>query len=207
MKRQLLLFFFIMCVQVRGETKEEVDLEFAHWLTPKKCFLSDPESLYDKYIDADGGDSEQEHDRFYERYAEVLSKKTDQEHPNAAKFRKPLLEAFKETFEFIRTANGGSGTAHQIGRLPAELERDISQGFENNFDNTFSGEFTLDHIRDLGRIYLQSQAGAADGRDLSALNLDSALGQLETAEKSMSKEEIIYFRVRLLRLIMGYMVR
>lgn len=207
MKCYPILLSLFFCGQVGGDPAPEFERDLAYWLTPSKCVESDPDSLYIKHIEADGGDSEQARDEFFGRYADVLSKRTDQEHPEAARFRKPLLEAFKETFEFIRTANGGSGTAHRMSRLPAELEHDISEGFKSDFENDFSGEFTTDHIKQLGGIYLQSQARSADGRDLSDLNLESALEKLSSAEKSMTKEAVIYFRVRIIRLIMEYMVR
>jgi hypothetical protein len=206
-----LISILVLVNAVSGQTTPEGKAQFQDWLTPEKCAGSDPDELYIKHLEVDGlgWDSEQARDKFHEVYAEILAKRTDQQYPEAAKFRKSLLSAFKQTFEFIRTANGNTSTAHQMARLPAELEWMISQGFESKFEKGLSGEYTFDNIRDLARIYKESQ-GFADGRDLSRIQagiLKPALDQLMTAEQSMSKDARIYFRAKLVSMIAQYIAR
>ena len=207
MKLNLLLVTLVLLAQAGGQTKPEVEKLYAHWLTPKSCEESRPDDLYIKHLEADGlkWDSEQARDMFHEEYAEVLAKRTDQKHPDAAKFRKPLLAAFKSTFEFIRSANGNTSTAHMMARLPAELEWDISQGFESKFNTGLSGEYTFDDIRNLARIYQTSQRQFRDYQEPG--DIQPALDHLKAAEQLMGKEAIIYFRARLVSLIAQYIGR
>jgi hypothetical protein len=202
----------VFVTAVSGQTTPEDKAQFQSWLTPEKCAGSDPDALYLKHIETDGlrWDSEQARDKFHEVYAEVLASRTDQQHPEAAKFRKSLLGAFKQTFEFIRTANGNTSTAHQMTRLPAELEWMINRGFKSRFDNGVSGEFTLDDIRNLARIYQQSQTRFRNGEDLSHIQadiLEPALDQLKIAEQSMTKEAAIYFRAKIVSMFAQYIGR
>ncbi len=209
---RLFISILVFVAAVSGQTTPEAKAQFQNWLTPEKCAGSDPDALYAKHIETDGirWDSEQARDRFHEVYAEVLASKTDQQYPDAAKFRKSLLEAFRQTFEFISTANGNTSMAHQMTRLPAELEWKINRGFESKFDNGISGEYTLDDIRNLARIYQQSQTRFADGANLSHIQadiLEPALDQLKTAEQSMSKEAAIYFRAKIVSMFAQYIGR
>lgn len=209
---RLLLATLVLATAVSGQEPPNAKVDLSRWLTPENCASSDPDALYIKHLKVDGlrWDSEQARDNFHQIYAEVLAKKTDQQFPDAAKFRKPLLAAFQQTFEFIRTANGHTSTAHQMSRLPAELEWQINRGFESKFDIGVSGEYNLDDIRNLARIYQESQRRFKDGRDLSRIQadiLEPALKQLKAAEQSMSKEANIYFRAKLVSMIAQYIGR
>lgn len=210
--RLLFLVTLILTAEVKGQTTPAVAEGFSRWLTPENCAASDPGDLYIKHLEADGlrWDSEQAQDRFHQSYAVVLTERTDQQYPEAAKLRKSLLEAFEQTFEFIRTANGNTSTAHQMARLPARVEWMISRGFESKFDNGVSGDYTFDDIRQLARIYQRSQRQFTVGTDLSDLEssvLEPALGHLKTAEESMSKDAVVYFRARLVSMIAEYIGR
>ena len=212
MKRLLLLVTLILAVDTYGQINPTVSERFSRWLTPEICATSDPDALYIRHLEADGAswDSEQARDGFHQAYAVVLAARTDQRHPEAARFRSPLLDAFKHTFEFIRTANGNTSTAHQMSRLPAEVEWMISRGFESKFDNGVSGEYTFDDIRQLARIYQRSQSRFTIGTDLSDLEariLEPALGHLKAAEESMSKAAVAYFRAKLVSMIAKYIGR
>ncbi|MBK1884813.1 hypothetical protein JIN85_20555 [Luteolibacter pohnpeiensis] len=212
MKCLLLLATLILASETHGQTTPTVSERFAQWLTPENCATSNPDALYIKHLKADGfsWDSEQARDNFHQAYAVVLAARTDQRYPEAAKFRSPLLDAFKQTFEFIRSANGNTSTAHQMSRLPAEVEWMISRGFESKFDNGVSGEYTFDDIRQLARIYQRSQSRFTVGTDLSELEariLEPALDHLKTAEDSMSKDAVTYFRAKLVSMIAQYIGR
>ena len=208
-----LISILVLITAVSGQTTPEAKAQFADWLTPEKCAGSDPDALYVKHIETDGlrWDSEQARDRFHEVYAEVLAKRTDLLHPEAAKFRKSLVDAFKQTLEFIRAANGNSSMAHHMSRLPAEVEWEISRGFESGFARGLSGDYSLDHIRDLARIYAQSQSqfrvGATDHPHIQRDFLEPALDHLKSAEQSMTKEATIYFRAKLVSKITEYIRR
>lgn len=209
---RLLFLSLAFVIAACGQTTRASKAYYLERLTPENCISSEPDSLYLKHLREEGfsWDSEQARDNFHEAYAEVLAKRTDQVYPEATKFRKPVLEAFKLTFEFIRTANGHASTAHKMSRLPAEVEWNINCGFESKFDLGVSGEYTFDDIRILARLYQQSQRRFEDGRDLADIQkiyLEPALNQLKTAEQSMSQEAATYFRAKLFTLIAEYIGR
>jgi hypothetical protein len=185
--------------------------DFAEWLTPEKCQATDPAALFQKFGEEKQlWASEQGQDAFYEVYAGVLAKHTDVRHPEVAKFRKPLLEAYQGIFDYIRTANGYSGTAHVMRRLPAEVEWDICLGFEKKFEGLSSGKYTSYDIRELARLYKRKVASdmvGVDLRDLEKAVLEPTLAKLKTAEQGMSKEAALYFRARLVRMLAEFLAR
>jgi len=188
---------------------EKAKKEFAKWTTPEMCAKSDADSLYIKYLEEVGlmHDSEIWRDEFYEVHREVLEKRTNELHPEAVKFREPLMEVFKSMLGFIRAANGGLG-GHLAARLPTQVEWDINEGYKTKFALGKSGKFTHDDIRELGQIFQRVRARGALGGSgpLPDDAFEGVLEKLKIAEQSMSKEAAMYFRSCLVGMLAGYMV-
>ncbi|MEK7951071.1 hypothetical protein [Luteolibacter soli] len=190
---------------------EKAKKELAKWTTPEMCSESDADSLYGRYIGEVGlmHDSEIWRDEFHEVHREVLEKRTNELHPEAVKFRKPLMEVFSGMLEFIHGANGGLG-GHLRTRLPAQVEWNINEGYKAKFTLKESGKFTPDDIRELGLMFQRTRARYTLHMDASARDpkaFEPVLEDLRIAEQSMSKEAAMYFRACLVGMLAGYMVQ
>jgi len=188
---------------------EKAKKEFAKWTTPEMCAKSDADSLYIEYLREVGlmKDSEIWRDKFYEVHREVLEKRTNELHPEAAKFREPLMEVFSSMLEFINGATGGLG-GHVRARLPGQVEWDINEGYKAKFALGESGKFTHDDIRELGLLLQRTRAKHTLHMHPSVRDperIESVLEDLKIAEQAMSKEAAIYFRARLIGMLAGYM--
>ena len=207
----LLLLPCLLLVEARGQFNPEGRATFAKWLTPEQCAGSYPHELYGEYLDAGNTkwDSEGTRMAFLDDYAVVLAKRTDEKFPEVMKIRKPVQATFRTTLEFIRHANGGMG-GHMGAWLEAEVEWEISQGFEAKFALGKSGKYTHGDLRELGRIFQRTRAKLVVGSAMDPLTPDAfeaVLEKLKIAEQSMSKEAAMYFRARLVAMIAGYMGR
>jgi len=189
---------------------EKAKKEFAKWTTPEKCAKSDADSLYVEYLREVGlaHDAEIWRDEFYEVHREVLEKRTNELHPEAVKFRKPLMEVFESMLAFLGGASGGLG-GHVRARLPAQVEWDINEGYKAKFAIGDSGKFTHEDIRELALMFQRTRARFTlhmDEHVRDPKSFEPVLEDLKIAEQAMSKEAAMYFRAQLVGMIAGFMM-
>jgi hypothetical protein len=185
-------------------------------MAPEKCALQPPDILLARLMKESPplegiGDCESCVDRFYETYAVQLARKTEEDHPEAQKFRGALLECFEMGFSYLAEIHHKNGLKHYARRISGELAWIIFRGAQQQHSGYT--DFGKDDI--LGNAWLDDEsvytpalieqialaigkANAIDKADNFELNmrpiLDRTLTLLATAEAQMNEDQKLYFR-------------